>query len=1228
MWCANQVEEYKKAIPNNAACADMLSYYSKKGLYHKASSDYVPQKGDIVFFDTKNNGVAHHVEFVAKSGITTKNGAKAVVCIGGNTSDSNFKGHDYVAQKTRKISQSGCKIMGYAHPSYSASSYSFKSQNDTPSKRTNTTNEITGTLNKEANIKTWGYYFGTSETDVKNHNDLKNNKCKYVTVMPSNSGKKMKTFTVTVTGLKPNTDKYWYVIKAVTTGGQTIYSKGFYGRTTNNKPETTKLTIDSVNKDIGINGTPTVKWNTAKYADSYTIRLYNSSGVLMEEKTVKGTSHTFAARCFKETGEYTAKLTANNAAGSTTCEENVTITVHPNLTVEFYDTVSKETIDTQSVVYGKSADKPANPVQNGYTFQNWDKDFEKVTQDMVVNTVYSANKYAIKFIDGYSNEVLKNEKYTYLKTLDSQDYPEAPAHKNYRFTGWSEENYTVASEDHSIYAKYEWDLPTDIAVEIKSVDRAKSDLSQTINDGYNIGVQITLPAVVNKVIKGRVIVALKTSNDRLLIETESSAFVMYPNGSEQIKDLNIFVPYEAMEEDLAAKTEVFIVNKFASAGIISNVDTDTQKTAASNTDEWQYSLQKPVVGENNVVAIDDSYNRVTYDLITNTTKESLQTSLDGYGLLSSRWSNVVASGDINYVDSWPSLGNTAGVASKNTYGSAFNNTTYVGKTLYNWFNNKANLKSASETDTTKTTVSKQLYGNIYYHWCCNRNNGTLTHNVTGNKYYADKTTGNKYYTFHANYKHLVDGTLSKTYDKSLQHEFYVRNLSNTTQTEYRDKCTDSKYWHNCLPVYQQHWESQRKIYTYSKSDTEYELKASDIDEIPAATTNTTSQNDSGVQLNTTVTKSAANVRQWYAYKTEVNVSHEDKNEYDINVSLGSDYIDKDVVVYVYKDSQVADYTTEYIGTTHIGTDGTLFIENAQMREKCSKNTGDFTIAVALPCETNATVVGKIEAPKPTYTVKYYDSDKTTVIYQEDEVEEGKTVTAPSKDLLTIPKGYRFVGWDLSTVGVHSDLNVKPIFELETYVVTFVDWGNQEVTSKELKYGDTIEEELPTIKDMEGITESWDLSECETITKTVQGIDEDTGEEYSRNYQEYIVTGNTVIMTKYETETNDIVFISPKSPLVTDPANGNIDSENIVINDEDIVDDVVGTYGERIETPAEVEENPDIIFCGWKNITTGEYLEDTQITENAIYVPEYQFADTVELPVASVNRRCHNFLYDR
>lgn len=119
-WCADQVGALGTAVPKRASCLSMKNWFEKRGEYYPVTSDYIPQKGDIIFLNTATDGSEgiHHVEIVTQSGfIVDKKGIK-VACIGGNTSDLNYNGSEYVTEKIRPILADNARVVGYAHPSY------------------------------------------------------------------------------------------------------------------------------------------------------------------------------------------------------------------------------------------------------------------------------------------------------------------------------------------------------------------------------------------------------------------------------------------------------------------------------------------------------------------------------------------------------------------------------------------------------------------------------------------------------------------------------------------------------------------------------------------------------------------------------------------------------------------------------------------------------------------------------------------------------------------------------------------------------------------------------------------------------------------------------------------------------------------------------------------------------------------------------------------------------
>ncbi len=123
-WCADNVGALGTAIPKRATCISMKLWFERRNEYYPVESGYIPQKGDIVFMNTSPNGTdnINHVEFISENGFITDGQEICVSCIGGNTSDINYNGLDYVTEKLRPLNGEKAEIIGFSHPSYEKSS--------------------------------------------------------------------------------------------------------------------------------------------------------------------------------------------------------------------------------------------------------------------------------------------------------------------------------------------------------------------------------------------------------------------------------------------------------------------------------------------------------------------------------------------------------------------------------------------------------------------------------------------------------------------------------------------------------------------------------------------------------------------------------------------------------------------------------------------------------------------------------------------------------------------------------------------------------------------------------------------------------------------------------------------------------------------------------------------------------------------------------------------------
>jgi uncharacterized repeat protein (TIGR02543 family) len=105
----------------------------------------------------------------------------------------------------------------------------------------------------------------------------------------------------------------------------------------------------------------------------------------------------------------------------------------------------------------------------------------------------------------------------------------------------------------------------------------------------------------------------------------------------------------------------------------------------------------------------------------------------------------------------------------------------------------------------------------------------------------------------------------------------------------------------------------------------------------------------------------------------------------------------------------------------------------------------------------------------TYTVTFKDHDGTTL--KTETVNHGSDATAPSNPVRI---GYTFTGWDVSFNNVTSNLEVKALYEINTYTVTFKDHDGATLKTETVDHGSGAT--APTDPDRIGYTfTGWDVS---------------------------------------------------------------------------------------------------------------------------------------------------------
>ena len=144
-------------------------------------------------------------------------------------------------------------------------------------------------------------------------------------------------------------------------------------------------------------------------------------------------------------------------------------------TVTFYNYAGGTVINTQTVKKGQAAVAPVEPTRTGYTFNSWDKSFDNITEDTVVNGTWDIIKLTVTFTDGQGN-ILKTQEVNYG---GSATEPTHPTRTEYNFNGW-DKSFTNVTTNLTVNAK--WKIKT-FPVKFYDYNGGTVLKSQTVNYG-------------------------------------------------------------------------------------------------------------------------------------------------------------------------------------------------------------------------------------------------------------------------------------------------------------------------------------------------------------------------------------------------------------------------------------------------------------------------------------------------------------------------------------------------------------------------------------------------------------------------------------------------------------------------------------------------------------------------------------------------------------------------
>lgn len=290
----------------------------------------------------------------------------------------------------------------------------------------------------------------------------------------------------------------------------------------------------------------------------------------------------------------------------------------------------------------------------------------------------------------------------------------------------------------------------------------------------------------------------------------------------------------------------------------------------------------------------------------------------------------------------------------------------------------------------------------------------------------------------------------------------------------------------------------------------------------------------------------------------------------------ADCAGKQLTLFVYKYDEASDFTDEFVGQTTIAADGSYSF-SFKLREEPSIKSGDYTIALGVEGTTELQIIDTIEAPKPVYTVNFYDANGNIISTQL--ITEGENAIVPE---LPEKTGYRFIYWNLDNLNlendpalsspanvtnIRSDMDIYPAYEREEYTVVFVDWLQQTVEAQTYKAGEIII--APEVDAVAGYNfDGWDALNGGTVNAET----------------------DMIITAEYSKKTYTIKFVD-------------IDGRTIVSEQQ-------VEYDDSAYIP-QYDFDDSVVLYGFLN--SDEFVN---VDHDAIIYPTYYFDETVAEPIAN------------
>lgn len=172
-----------------------------------------------------------------------------------------------------------------------------------------------------------------------------------------------------------------------------------------------------------------------KPAETFTVTFKSEDGNIINVQVVeKGASSILPPAPTKEGFEFTCWTKESGEGALDKVQDNlVYIATYAKKLYKVIFCYGETIYDEQEVAHGQSAIAPTGITLTGHSFNGWDKKFEEVTGELIVNAIFEPNEYEVIFKYDLDGEIFQTQK---VKYGQKASIPKAPQKDGYVFKKW------------------------------------------------------------------------------------------------------------------------------------------------------------------------------------------------------------------------------------------------------------------------------------------------------------------------------------------------------------------------------------------------------------------------------------------------------------------------------------------------------------------------------------------------------------------------------------------------------------------------------------------------------------------------------------------------------------------------------------------------------------------------------------------------------------------------